>query len=80
MRYRLVAAMAFSEAFGQRCSQLLCLDGHPKAVELARHRVAAHPHILVEHTWVHEQLPSQRFDLIDVWSKSLSLAQQEALI
>lgn len=56
----------FSEALGQRCHQLLCLDGHPKAVELARRRVAAYPHIRIEHAWVPEHLPNQRFDLIVV--------------
>lgn len=54
----------FSEALGQRCRQLLCLDGHPKAVELARRRVAAYPHIRVERAWVPEELPEQSFDLI----------------
>lgn len=54
----------FSEALGQRCRQLLCLDGHPKAVELARRRVADYPHIRVERAWVPEQLPQQSFDLI----------------
>lgn len=56
----------FSEALGQRCHQLLCLDGHPKAVDLARRRVAAYPHIRIEHAWVPEHLPNQRFDLIVV--------------
>ncbi len=56
----------FSEALGQRCRQLLCLDGHAQAVALARRRVAAYSHIKVEQAWVPEALPAQSFDLIVV--------------
>jgi predicted TPR repeat methyltransferase len=54
----------FSEVLGLRCSQLLCLDGHAKAIELASKRLAAYPHIQVQQAWIPEQLPTQRFDLI----------------
>ena len=54
----------FSEALGQRCSQLLCLDGHPKAVNLAQNRLKNYPHIQVRQAWVPAELPQQQFDLI----------------
>ncbi|WP_298141919.1 SAM-dependent methyltransferase [uncultured Acinetobacter sp.] len=56
----------FSEALAARCDQLLCLDGHFKAVDLARQRLAAYSHVEVQQAWVPTQLPHQSFDLIIV--------------
>lgn len=56
----------FSEALAARCDQLLCLDGHAKAVNLAQQRLATYSHIEVQQAWVPTQLPKHSFDLIIV--------------
>ena len=54
----------FSAALADRCDALLVSDGNDKAVEIARRRLAAAPHVTVERGWVPEDWPSASFDLI----------------
>lgn len=48
----------------ERCDSLLCSDGTPRAVELARQRLAAHAQVSVSQAWVPEDWPDGKFDLI----------------
>ncbi len=51
-----------------RCDRLLAADAAPAAVALARARVAAHPHVQVDHLTLPDDwpqpAPAERFDLI----------------
>jgi Nodulation protein S (NodS) len=47
-----------------RCERLLISDGTPRAVDLARERVKALPHVEVVQAWVPDEWPSRTFDLI----------------
>lgn len=47
-----------------RCERLLISDGTPRAVDLARERVKALPHVEVVQAWVPDGWPSRTFDLI----------------
>ena len=49
-----------------RCERLLVSDGSARAVELARSRLAAMPHVEVRHAWLPAAWPSGSFDLIVV--------------
>jgi SAM-dependent methyltransferase len=56
-----------SAALASRCSQLLCMDGTRRAVELATERLKACMHVTVQHGVVPEDWPlpqDARFDLI----------------
>ena len=47
-----------------RCKSLLVSDGTPRAVDLARDRLKALPHVEVIQAWVPDDWPSRKFDLI----------------
>lgn len=51
-----------SEILASRCQQLLCLDGHLTAVQLAQQRLPAHVKVL--QAVVPHNLPEHQFDLI----------------
>ena len=51
-------------ALAPRCARLLATDGNVRAVEEARARVRAFPHVHVEHQIHPEEWPDEQFDLI----------------
>lgn len=51
-------------ALAPRCDRLLATDISPRAVELARRAVRAHPHVQLQCARHPDQLPPGRFDLI----------------
>ncbi len=53
-----------SVGLAERCDSLLCSDGTPRAVELARERLAGYAHVSVSEAWVPENWPDGQFDLI----------------
>ena len=53
-----------SAGLALRCDSLLCSDGTPRAVELARERLAAQAHVRVTQAWVPDDWPDGQFDLI----------------
>lgn len=53
-----------SVELAERCDSLLCSDGTPRAVELARERLRHHAHVQVTEAWVPDDWPEGRFDLI----------------
>ncbi|GAC54615.1 MULTISPECIES: class I SAM-dependent DNA methyltransferase [Gordonia] len=53
-----------SEGLAARCGRLVCTDVSPRAVDLARRRLARHPHVDVQVGDIAGDWPSQRFDLI----------------
>ena len=55
---------ALSDLLAPRCQQLLSCDRSPRAVAAATARLAAHPHVKVEHRLIPEQWPAGTFDLI----------------
>lgn len=54
----------FSERLATRCHHLTCIDGHPKAVELAKQRLAQQPHVKVIQGLIPAALPQSSYDLI----------------
>lgn len=54
----------FSKKLAQRAQYLLCLDGHPKAVELTKNALQHLKHVDIECRVLPQEFPSQRFDLI----------------
>ena len=59
-----VGALAVDLA--RRCDHLLALDASPTAVELARRRTAAIPHLDVRRALVPDDWPAGRFDLVSI--------------
>jgi len=55
-----------SAGLAERCERLLISDGVAAAVQLARQRVAQHPHVTAVQAWMPDDWPDQRFDLIVV--------------
>jgi len=53
-----------SAGLSARCDSLLCSDGTPRAVELARQRLAGQAHVRVVQGWVPDDWPDGAFDLI----------------
>lgn len=53
-----------SAALAERCAELLCQDLDPTAVDLARQRLAALPHVQVEQGRLPGDWPGGPFDLI----------------
>lgn len=53
-----------SVGLAERCDSLLCSDGTPRAVELARERLAGYAHVSVGQAWVPQDWPDGQFDLI----------------
>ena len=54
----------FTHLLAPRCDDLLAVDASPTAVAHARDRLAAHPHVRVDHRVLPEDLPSGPFDLV----------------
>jgi cyclopropane fatty-acyl-phospholipid synthase-like methyltransferase len=67
-----------TERLAARCARLLALDIIPAAIEAARTRCAAHPHVRVEAMRVPGQWPAELFDLI-VFSEILYFLAEEDL-
>ena len=55
-----------SAALAPRCEALLCADFAPRAVQIARLRLAAFEHVRVERLAIPDEWPIGRFDLIVV--------------
>lgn len=55
-----------SAELAKRCEQLTCIDAHPTALQLARHRLSALTHVNIIQGIIPTDLPSQQFDLIVV--------------
>ncbi|QXI26312.1 class I SAM-dependent methyltransferase [Pseudomonas vanderleydeniana] len=53
-----------SAALAPRCEKLLCQDGDPTAVRLARERLVDAPQVQVEQGWLPADWPDGTFDLI----------------
>ena len=53
-----------TERLAARCDALLAIDIVPQAIEAARTRCAAHPHVRIEPMQAPRQWPEQKFDLI----------------
>ncbi|GAA0745635.1 nodulation S family protein [Ideonella azotifigens] len=53
-----------SRLLALRCEQLCCSDGVPRAVQIARERLADQPHVQVSQGWVPQDWPVGQFDLI----------------
>lgn len=53
-----------SAGLAERCDRLLCSDGTPRAVDLARQRLADYAHVNVTEGWVPRDWPDGQFDLI----------------
>ena len=53
-----------SAGLAERCDSLFCSDGTPRAVELARQRLAGYAHVSVSQSWVPQDWPDGQFDLI----------------
>ena len=53
-----------SAALAERCDALLAADANPRAVALARARLAGAPHVSVRALHVPDEWPEGRFDLI----------------
>lgn len=53
-----------SAALAPRCERLLVSDGSARAVDLARHRLAAMAHVEVRQAWLPAAWPQESFDLI----------------
>lgn len=53
-----------SAALALRCDRLLICDGTPRAVDLARQRVAGFAHVHAIEAWMPGDWPDGRFDLI----------------
>lgn len=72
----------FSKQLAKRCGQLLCIDGQPAAVRLARERLKGLAHVDVQQGLIPQDLPKQTFDLIVVSEilYYLSAAQLQAVI
>ncbi|SDE44810.1 SAM-dependent methyltransferase [Paraburkholderia lycopersici] len=60
------ASGELSAALAPRCGQLLCADFAPRAVEIARSRLASFAHVQVERRAMPADWPAARFDLIVV--------------
>ena len=54
----------FTAMLAPRCEELLAVDTSEKAVEIARRRLAEHPHVRVERRTLPEEMPDGPFDLI----------------
>jgi len=67
-----------SLALAPRCDRLLISDGSPRAVQMARERTAHLPHVEVRQTWIPQEWPEARFDLI-VLSEVVYYLDQGAL-
>jgi SAM-dependent methyltransferase len=53
-----------SAGLAERCDRLFCSDGTPRAVDLARQRLAGHAQVSVSEGWVPQDWPDGQFDLI----------------
>lgn len=53
-----------SAMLATRCDRLICSDGVPRAVALARARLHALPHVEVRQAWVPGDWPQESFDLV----------------
>lgn len=71
-----------SALLADRCDSLLASDGSPRAVKIARQRLAGLDHVRVAHGWMPADWPDERFDLIVVSELGyfLSAADLELLI
>jgi protein-L-isoaspartate O-methyltransferase len=56
----------FTAMLAPRCDELLAADTSERAVEIARRRLAKHPHVRVERRTLPEEMPEGPFDLIVV--------------
>jgi SAM-dependent methyltransferase len=54
----------FTAMLAPRCEELLAVDTSERAVEIARRRLAEHPHVRVERRTLPEEMPEGPFDLI----------------
>lgn len=55
----------FTGMLAPRCEELLAVDTSEKAIEIARQRLAGHPHVRVERRTLPEEMPQEGvFDLV----------------
>jgi SAM-dependent methyltransferase len=54
----------FTAMLAGSCDELLAVDTSERAVEIARRRLAEHPHVRVERRTLPEEMPEGPFDLI----------------
>jgi SAM-dependent methyltransferase len=69
---------AFTELLADRCGSLTALDFSPRAVALARERLAQHAHVRIIEASFPEQAPVGRWDLV-VCSEVLYYLDRETL-
>lgn len=71
-----------SHQLASRTSRLMCIDGHPRAVKLARENLQAYSHVEVLQAHIPDGLPRQEYDLIVISEVAyyLDQAQLEKLL
>lgn len=66
-----------SDTLAHRCDRLLCSDGAPHAVDLARRRLASRSHVEVLHAWMPHDWPEGSFDLIVISELGYFLSRED---